>query len=258
MNIHNTAIVSDKAQIGENVSIGPFTIIEDDVIIGKNTEIHANVLIKNGSHIGENCKIFHAAVIAELPQDIKFDPSVQTKAIIGKNTTIREFVTIHRGTEATAKTTIGDNCLIMAYSHIAHDCHLGNNIIMANATQLAGHVTAEDWVIFGGGTLVHQFTAIGCHSMIQGGSKITQDVPPYSLAGREPVKIEGLNKIGLRRRGFTNEQIDEIEKFYKYIYHKGFNISAGIKKYLEENPNPNEYVQHYIDFIKKSKRGIIF
>ena len=168
MNIHQTAIVSEKATIGDNVSVGPFSIIEDDVVIGDNTEIHANVLIKNGSRIKNNCKIYHAAVIGEDPQDLKFDVNIPTEVFIGENTTIREFATIHRGTEATGKTSVGNNCLIMAYSHIAHDCHLGNNVIMANATQLGGHVTAEDWVIFGGGTLVHQFTSIGAHAMLQG------------------------------------------------------------------------------------------
>jgi UDP-N-acetylglucosamine acyltransferase len=257
MNIHPTAIVSDKAQIGENSEIGPFTIIEDDVIIGDNTQIHAHVFIGRDTTIGDNSKIFQGAVIGHNPQDIKFDTSIRTKTIVGNNTTIREYVTIHRGTDATGVTSVGDNCLIMAYAHIAHDCHLGNNVIMANATQLGGHVTADDWAIFGGGTLVHQFTAIGCHTMLQGGVRFGKDAPPYTIVGRDPAKIEGLNKIGLRRRGFSNETIRDIEEFYRIILYSGYNVSDGLKKYLEVHPQPVTEVQNCIDFIKKSQRGIL-
>ena len=257
MNIHPTAIVSEKANLGQNVTVGPFTIIEDDVTIGDNTEIHAHVLIRNGATIGNNCKIFHSAVISETPQDLKFDPATHTEVKIGNNTTVREFATIHRGTDATGITSVGDNCLIMAYAHIAHDCHIGNNVIMANATQLGGHVVAEDWVIFGGATLVHQFTNIGCHAMLQGGVRFGKDIPPYTVIGRDPAKVEGLNKIGLRRRGFSNETVKEIENFYKKVFYSGLNVSEGIKQYLEINPEPIEEVSHCIEFIKNSQRGIL-
>ncbi len=257
MNIHPTAIVSEKAKIGENVSIGAFSIIEDDVLIDNDTQIHAHVLIANGTTIGNNCNIFQGAVIGELPQDLKFVPSIKTKVKIGNNTTIREYTTIHRGTEATGITSVGDDCLIMAYSHVAHDCHLGNHIIMANGTQLGGHVTAGDWAIFGGGALIHQFTSIGCHAMLQSGILYVKDIPPYTVCGRTPAKVEGLNYIGLRRRGFTNEQISQIKDFYKTVLYSGLNVSDGIAQYLEQNDEPIEDVKHCIDFIKKSKRGIL-
>jgi UDP-N-acetylglucosamine acyltransferase len=257
MNIHPTAIVSEKAQIGKNSVIGPFTIIEEDVVVGDNTHIQAHVFIGNGTTIGNNCKVFHGAVIGHNPQDIKFDTSIKTKTVIGNNTTIREYTTIHRGTNATGLTSVGDNCLIMAYCHIAHDCRLGNNIIMANSTQLAGHVTVNDWAIFGGAVLIHQFVSIGCHTMLQGGSKLPKDAPPYTVIGRDPARVEGLNKIGLKRRGFTNETIKEIEKFYKTLLYSGLNISAGIKKYTEEHSEPIEDIRHCIGFITNSQRGIL-
>jgi UDP-N-acetylglucosamine acyltransferase len=253
--IHPTAIVSEKAEIGSNVEIGPYTIVDDDVVIGNDVEIQSHVLITNGARIGNSCKIFKGVVVANTPQDLKFDGK-PTLAIIKDNSTIREFVTIHRGTHATGKTTVGSNCLIMAYSHIAHDCLLGDNVIMANSTQLAGHVHVEDYVIFGGATLVHQFSFVGCHSMIQGGSKITKDVPPYTLIGKEPPKVEGLNKIGLKRRGFTDLEIQSIEDFYQIILHSGFNVSQGISEYLKDTPEPIDKVQHCIEFIKQSQRGI--
>lgn len=256
MQIHPTAIVSEKVKFGKNVTIGPFSIIEDDVIIGDDTEIHAHVLIRTGTTIGTGCKVFQGAVIGHDPQDIKFDVSIPTRTNIGNNTTIREYSTIHRGTDATGFTAVGDNCLIMAYTHVAHDCHLGNNLIIANATQMGGHVTIDDWVIIGGGALIHQFVSVGAHCMVQGGSRISQDVSPYSLIGKEPPKFEGLNKIGLLRRGFSKETIKEIENFYKYILYNGLNLSEGLKKYLEDVPEPIKEVKNCIDFIKNSKRGI--
>jgi len=255
-NIHPTAIVSNKAKIGSNVKIGPFSIIEANTVIGDNTEIHSNVLISENTTIGSDCFIFHGAVIGNLPQDLKFDPDLFTETRIGNRTTIREYATIHRGTDATKLTSVGDDCLIMAYSHVAHDCHLGNRVIMANTTQLGGHVTVEDWVIFGGGTIVHQFTVVGCHSMLQGGSRIGRDIPPYTLIGKDPAQVEGLNRIGLKRRGFTDETIRMISAFYETVLHSGLNNSDGIKKYLEDNPEPIEEIKHCIKFIKKSQRGI--
>ena len=254
-NIHPSAVVSKKAEIGNNVSIGPFSLIEDDVVIGNDVNIHSHVLIASGARIGNNIQIFKGAVIANPPQDLKFDGR-PTLAIIRDNTTIREFVTIHRGTHATGQTTVDTHCLIMAYSHIAHDCYIGKNVIMANSTQLAGHVNVEDWVIFGGGALVHQFSFIGCHSMIQGGSKITKDVPPYVLLGKEPPRVEGLNKIGLKRRGFSDSDIESIEGFYHTILQSGLNISDGIQKFRDKHNVTNEYVEHCIEFINNSQRGI--
>lgn len=251
---HPTAIVSDKAQIGDNVTIGAYTIIEDDVQIGNNTEIRTNVTIANGSRIGNNCKIFSSTIIGTEPQDLKFKGE-PTLAIIGDNTVVREFVTINRGTLATGKTTVGENCLIMAYCHVAHDCHVGNNVIMSNVSQLAGHVEIEDWANLGAFAKVHQFCKIGSHTMIGGDIKLVKDVPPFTLIGNIPPKIEGLNKIGLRRRGFSPELMKEIEEFYDFLYGKGLNIGQAIKEY-KKRVNISPEVWHCIGFIESSERGI--
>jgi len=256
MKIHPTAIISEQAKLGTNVSVGPFTIIEDDVIIYDNTEIHSHVFIARGSEIGESCRIFKGAVIGNTPQDLKFIEA-PTRTIIGKNNTIREYVTIHKGTTATGITSTGENCLLMAYTHIAHDCHIGKNVIFANSTQLGGHVTIQDWSILGGGTLVHQFSSIGCHTMIQGGSKVSKDVPPYTLVGKEPLKVEGLNKIGLRRRGFSQEQIQEIEEFYRTVFYSGLNNTDGIRAYCNASTELTPEVKICIDFITNSQRGVV-
>ena len=205
--IDQRAIVSPKAQLGNNVSVGPFTIIEDDVVIGDGCRIASNALIANGARIGRNCTIHHGAVISNAPQDLKYAGEI-TLAEIGDNTIIREFVTVHRGTAETGKTVVGSDCLLMANAHVAHDCRVGNKCILSNVVALGGHVTLGDWVIIGGLTPVHQFVAYGSHAMIGGGFRAVQDVPPYVLGGREPLRYEGVNKIGLRRRGFTQEQIE--------------------------------------------------
>lgn len=255
--IHPTAIVSPKAQIGENVKIGAFTIIEDDVSIGKNTEIFSSVYIANGAEIGNNCIIFPGVVIATKPQDLKFK-NAPTKVIIGDNNVIREYVTIHRGTQATGVTTIGNNNLLMAYTHIAHDCCVGDNNVFANVVQLGGHVHVEDWVVIGGVVKVHQFCNIGAHAMIGGDVKITKDVAPFTLVGENPPKVDGINKIGLRRRGFSQELIKEIEEFYKLVFHSGLNNTDGIQKYLELRSNSNipPEIIHCIEFIQNSQRGV--
>lgn len=211
------AYIHPDAQLADNVVIDPFVTIDKNVRIGAGTHIYSNATILEGTTIGENCNIFPGAVIGAIPQDLKFRGE-QTEVIIGNNCNIRECVTIHRGTASKGKTVIGNNCLIMAYCHVAHDCLLGNNIIMSNSTQLAGECHVDDFAVIGGGTLVHQFTHIGCHVMIQGGSKINKDIPPYITAAREPISYCGINSIGLRRRGFTNEQIDNIQDIYRLIF----------------------------------------
>ena len=251
---HPTAIISKHAKIGENVKIGPYSIIEDDVVVGNNTEIRSNVVIADGARIGNEVKIFNGAVIGTEPQDVKYKGE-KSVAIIGDRTVIREFATINRATAATGETIVGSDCLLMIYSHVAHDCHLGNNIIMSNSVQLAGHVTIEDWVTIGGVAKVHQFSFIGCHSMVGADLKVVKDIAPYTLVSRDPGKVEGINKIGLKRRGFSNETIREIEEFYELILHSGLNISEGIKKYTESHELIPE-VLHCIDFIQKSTRGI--
>lgn len=254
---HPTSIVSPKAQMGENVKIGPFTIIEDDVIIGDDTEILSNVYIANGTIIGNNCAIYPGVVIATKPQDLKFS-NIPTKVIIGDNNEIREYSTIHRGTQETEATIIGNNNLIMAYTHIAHDCRIGNNNIFANVVQLAGHVHVEDWVVFGGVSKVVQFCRIGSHAMVGGDVKVAKDIAPFTLVADNPPKVCGINKIGLRRRGFLPELIKEIDNFYKIVFYSGLNITDGINKYLQLQNNdtvPPEII-HSIEFIRNSRRGV--
>jgi UDP-N-acetylglucosamine acyltransferase len=249
------AYIHPDAKIDPSVNIGPFVSIDKNVVIGEGTKIAANVTILEGSRIGKNCNIFPGAVIGATPQDLKFKGE-ETLAIIGDNTTIRECVTINRGTASKGETVVGNNCLIMAYCHVAHDCVVGNNVIMSNATQLAGEVVVGDFTVIGGGTLVHQFTHIGAHAMIQGGSKVTKDVPPFVTAGREPLIYAGVNSIGLRRRGYTNEQIRDIQETYRYIFQMGMNTSHAIEKAEAELPNSNEK-NEILTFVKNSPRGII-
>ena len=249
------AYIHPGAKIAPSVVIDPFVTIENNVEIGEGTRICSNVTIMEGARIGKNCIIFPGAVISAIPQDLKFQGE-ETFAIIGDNTTIRECVTVNRGTSAKGKTVVGNNCLIMAYSHVAHDTIVGNNVIISNATQLAGEVVVDDFAIIGGGSLVHQFCHIGTHVMIQGGSRINKDIPPYVKAGREPVTYSGINSIGLRRRNFTNEQIREVQDIYIYLYLSQLNVSDAIEKIEAELPATNER-DEIILFIRNSKRGII-
>ncbi|MFA6662421.1 MAG: acyl-ACP--UDP-N-acetylglucosamine O-acyltransferase, partial [Bacilli bacterium] len=214
-----------------------------------------NVTILEGTRIGKNCVIFPGAVIGAVPQDLKFSGE-DTTVEIGDNTTIREYVTINRGTAARNKTAVGNNCLIMAYCHVAHDCIVGNNVIMSNSVQLAGEVVVDDHAIIGGGTLIHQFSHIGSHVMIQGGSKINKDVPPFIKAAREPIAYCGINSIGLRRRSFSNEQIRDIQEIYRYLYQSGLNNSDAVERIEAELPATKER-DEIILFVKNSPRGII-
>ena len=254
--IHKTAIVSPKAQIGENVQIGAFTIIEDDVRIGDGTEIQNHCVIGSGTTIGKENKIFSSAIIGTDSQDLKYKGE-KTFLTVGDRNIIREFVTMNRGTGENGLTSVGNDNTFLAYTHVAHDCNLGNNIIMSNIVQLAGHVTVEDYVIFGGLAAVHQFSKIGCHSMIAANAIITKDTPPFAMIDREPA-FHGVNKIGLSRRGFSSEVIRSISDFYITVFKSGLNNSAGIKKYISENEgNILPEVQHCIDFIHSSERGVL-
>ena len=227
--IHPNAIVDDS------VVIDPFVTIDKDVIIGAGTRIYSNVTILPGTRIGKNCQIFPGAVIGAIPQDLKFKGEYTTVEI-GDNNVIRECVTIHRGTASKGRTVVGNNNLIMAYCHVAHDCVLGNNIIMSNATQLAGEVHIEDYAVIGGGSLVHQFVHLGKHIMIQGGTRLGKDIPPFITVGREPAVFAGINSIGMRRRGYTNEQIANVQDIYRLVYNSGLNTSDAIAKIEEEFP----------------------
>ena len=253
--IQNLSSVHPGAKIGENVTISPFVTIEENVVIGDNTYIYPNVVIMNGARIGKNCRIFPGAVIAAIPQDLKFQGE-ETTAEIGEGTTIRECATVNRGTAAKGKTIVGSNCLLMAYSHTAHDCVLGNNVILGNATQLAGEVEIDDYAIASGGTLVHQFTRIGKHAMIQGGSRIGKDIPPYIIVGREPITYSGVNIIGLRRRGFDNETISAIQEIYRILYQAGLNNKDAMKQIEEKTPYSIEK-ENIVSFIQNSQRGIV-
>ncbi len=249
------AYIHPEAKIAANVVVEPFTTIHKNVEIEEGTWIGSNVTIMEGARIGKNCKIFPGAVISSIPQDLKFNGE-ETTAIIGDNTVIRECVTISRGTKDKFTTIIGKNCLLMAYVHVAHDCVVGNNVILGNATQLAGHIIVDDWAIISGTSAVHQFVKIGAHTIISGGSLVRKDVPPYTKAAREPLSYCGINSIGLRRRSFTNEQINEIQNIYRTIYLKGLNTSKAIQ-ILEVDFPPSKEKDEIINFIQNSDRGIM-
>ena len=249
------SFVHSGAKIDKSVVIEPFVTIESNVVIGKGTWIGSNVTIMEGARIGENCRIFPGAVISAIPQDLKFNGE-DSIVEIGDNTTIRECATVNRGTSATGKTIIGKNCLLMAYSHVAHDCNIGDNCVIVNGVALAGHVTIGDFAILGGNSAVHQFVTIGKHTMISGGSLVRKDVPPFVKAAREPLSYIGINSIGLRRREFTEEKINEIQDIYRILFQKKNNNSQAILKIeaeLKSTPERDEI----ISFIKNSGRGIM-
>lgn len=252
--IHPTSIVSPEAQIADDVEIGPFCIVEGDVKINSGTKLLSHVVIYSGARIGKNNKIFPGSVIAAVPQDLKFN-NEYTEVFIGDNNTIREAVTISRATSATKRTIVGNNNLLMAYVHVAHDCVVGNNCVLANCVELAGHVHVEDYVIIGGLTGVHQFTSIGRHAMIGACSKIVKDIPPYSLFSGNPVSYEGLNIIGLRRRGFKEEAISSLKSAFSILYNSAFNTTQAINN-IKEVVKSTEEVQHLLKFIQQSRRGI--
>ncbi len=247
--------VHPGAKIAENVIIEPFATIHKDVIIGEGTWIGPNVVIMDGARIGKNCKIHPGAVISNIPQDMKFRGEITTTEI-GDNTIIREFVTVNRGTSAAQKTVVGNNCLIMAYVHVAHDCIIGNNVILVNSVGLAGEVSIDDYAIVGGMTAVHQFVRIGGHVMIGGGSLVRKDVPPFVKASREPLSFAGINSVGLRRRNFSNDKIAEIQEVYRYVYQRGFNHANALDLIEAELPESKER-DDIVNFIRSSKRGIM-
>lgn len=253
--IHPHTYIHPDARLAENVKVDPFTVIHQDVTIGEGTWISSNVTIMEGVTIGKNCRIFPGAVIGAVPQDLKYKGE-QTTVEIGDNTTIREYVTIHRGTSDRWKTTVGNNCLIMAYSHIAHDCCVGNSCIMSNNSQMAGHVIMADYAWIAGFSAIHQFVKIGQHAFIAGGSLVRKDVPPYIKAVRNPLSYGGVNSVGLKRRGFSIEKINQILDIYRIIYNKGLNTSKALE-YIEEELPASDERDEIIGFIRESERGII-
>ncbi len=249
------AYVHPGAKIAKNVVIEPFATIHNNVEIGEGTWIGSNVTIMEGARIGKNCNIYPGAVVSAVPQDLKYKGE-DSVVIIGNNTTIRECVTINKGTEDRMKTVVGDNCLIMAYSHIAHDCFVSNGCIFSNNSTLAGHVTIGENVVLAGMVAVHQFVSVGHHAFVTGGSLVRKDVPPYVKAAREPLSYVGINSIGLRRRGFSTEKITEIQNIYRILYQKNYNNSQAmeiIEAEMEATPERDEILQ----FIRDSQRGIM-
>jgi len=253
--IHAAAIVDQSAEIGEDVTIGPNAIIENDVVIGNGSNIGPGAHIAEGARLGENVKVFSYAVVGTIPQDLKFGGE-KTTCEIGDRTVIREFASLNRGTNARGKTAVGSDCLLMAYTHVAHDCLIGDNCILANAATLAGHVTVEDWVIVGGLVPVHQFSSIGCHAMIGGGWRVPKDVPPYVTAVGSPLKPLDINKIGLSRRGFSDDTISNLRKAHKALFRSKTDMKSSLER-LEEMGDMGPEVAHMIEFIRASQRGVI-
>ena len=254
--IHPTAIVSPKAELGNNVSVGPHTIIEDDVVIGDDCEIASSCLLASCARLGARVKVSHSAVIGTQPQDLKFGGE-KTLAKIGDETVIREFVTVNRGTKAHGESTIGKKCLLMAYTHVAHDCVIGDRVKMANATNPAGHVTIEDDAVLSGVIGIHQFVRIGKLAMIGGLSRVAVDVPPFVMAAPNPdFTMCGLNLVGLKRHGYSREQIGKIKEAYDVVYHAKLTLKEALAK-LEKELAGDEDVDYIISFLQKAERGIV-
>jgi UDP-N-acetylglucosamine acyltransferase len=253
--IHPSAIVSPKAEIGNDVSIGPYAIIEENVVIGDGCQIGSSALVASGARLGKNVKMFHCAVVGTQPQDLKFGGE-ETEARVGDNCILREFVTVNRGTEWRGYTEVGHDCLMMAYAHVAHDCLIGHHAILANAVNLGGHVEIGEWAICGGVLAVHQFVKIGAHAMIGGGFRVVQDACPYALLGGYPLKVMGLNAVGLERRGFSPEKVKTLNRTFKLLFFKRLNTTQAIEKIRNEVEMIPE-VEYLLDFIAASTRGII-
>jgi len=253
--IHESAVVHPEAQLGTDVVVGPFAIIEKEVQIGDKTEIGPHAIIADGTTIGNNCRISAGAVLGTQPQDLKFE-NEKTFVVIGDNTTIREYATVNRATSHSYYTRVGDNCLLMAYSHIAHDCQIGNHVVIANAVNMAGHVIIEDYVGVGGMTAIHQFVRIGAHTFIGGGYRVPKDVPPYILAMGEPLTFGGLNQVGLKRRGFSDETLSILKKAYRIIYRSKLIFKDALIEVENSLPKIPE-IEHLLKFLKESERGVI-
>lgn len=251
----NIYTVHPDAKIGNNVSIGNYTNIYDDVEIGDNCEIYGNVTIFPGARIGDNVRIFPGAVVSGIPQDLKFRGE-KTYAYVGNGTTLRECVTVNRGTASKGETRVGENCLIMAYTHVAHDCRIGNRVIISNATQLAGEVVVDDAAVIGGGSLIHQFCHLGRNIMLQGGALVNKDIPPFVKAAREPISYVGLNTVGLHRNSFSEEDIRHIAEIYRILYMSDLNVTNAVKL-IEESVPQSKYRDEIVSFVVNSERGII-
>ena len=249
------AFVHPDAKIGDDVIVEPFAYVDQNVEIGDGTLIMTQATVLSGARIGKKCTIFPHATVSAIPQDLKFRGE-ESLAIIGDGTVVRECATVNRGTASKGYSVVGENCLLMAYSHVAHDCVLKDYVILGNATQLAGEVEVGDFAILSGGTLVHQFSRIGAHAMIQGGSKVSKDIPPFIMAGREPISYVGLNVVGLRRRQFNSEQINTIQETFRLLYQSGLNVSQALERIVSDLAQSAER-DEIVNFVRASSRGIV-
>lgn len=250
-----TRFVSPDAKIGENVKIGPFSCIYENVEIGDDCEIMNNATILPGARLGRGVKVFPGAVIGAVPQDLKFRGE-DTLAIVGDYTTVRECATINRGTASKGQTVVGSNCLLMAYTHVAHDCKIGNNVIVSNAVQFGGEVVVDDFAVIGGGSLIHQFCHLGKYIMLQGGALVNKDIPPYVKAAREPISFVGLNAVGLHRHGFSKEDVMQISEIYRILYMSDLNVTNAVKLILSSLPE-SSFRDEIVNFVENSERGVI-
>lgn len=254
--IHPTALIDPKAEIGEGVEIGPYSVIEKDVSIGEGTKVGPHVVIREGTHIGKRCQIFQFASVGEAPQ-ATFYRGEKTSLFIGDQNIIREFVTLHRGTiKGGGKTAIGNENFFMAYCHVAHDCQIGNQVVLANGATLAGHILIEDYAVIGGLSAIHQFCQVGTHAFISGLTGVSLDIPPYMLASGSRAKLFGLNAVGLKRHGFSEETLKTLKKVYRIIFRSGLTLEKAMKKVEEDEISKTPEVQHLLQFIQRSKRGI--
>jgi len=253
--ISKLASIDRKARIGSNVKIEPFALIQADVEIGDGCYIGSHAVIHNGARIGSNCSIFPGAVISTFPQDMKYSGEATT-AEIGNNTTIREYASVNKGTNHSGKTVVGNNVMLMAYSHVAHDCIIKDHAILANAVNLAGHIVIEEWAIIGGMSAIHQFCRIGKHAILAGGSLVGKDVPPFTKAAFLPLKYAGVNSVGLKRRGYDQNSIHAIQDIYRLLYNSGLNVSQAVAR-IESDIPPGEEKDDILRFIRSSERGVM-
>ena len=252
--VHPTAIVHPEAVLGEGVVVGPWALIGPRVHVGDGTEIGPRVLVERDTRIGEDCRVANGAVLGSDPQDLKFKGE-QTTLEVGDRTVVREFATLNRGTSASGRTMVGSDCLLMAYSHVAHDCEIGNHVVLANSVNMAGHVVIEDWAIVGGLTPIHQFVRIGAHAFIGGGSRIPQDIPPYCRAAGSPPRLYGLNSVGLERRGFSEEVRKALKQAYRILFQSNENLSRALDR-VDEQVAGLPQVRHLVEFVRGSERGV--
>lgn len=252
--IHPTALVHDGAELGSGVTVGPGAIIGPGVVIGDDTEVGSNVLIERNTVIGRECRIFHGAVLGTEPQDLKFEGE-DTQLVVGDRTTIREYATLNRGTRAAGRTVIGSDCLLMAYVHVAHDCHIGDHVILSNAVNMGGHTTIGDWAIVGGLTAIHQFVRIGAHAFVGGASRVPKDIAPYVRCAGNPLTMAGLNSVGLRRRGFDDETRSALKRAYRLFFLSENNVSQALERARSELVLTPE-VEAFIRFFEESERGV--